>query len=109
MVVWRHFGGSSNDQVMAGLVSMSPISSSKGAPCVLNFEVGPSNPTPRQVVVDIPAGVDLLSDYSMAAKLARSLLGPEEKARLEKHYLEISCTNNHLICMITLITHFLLH
>ncbi|MCD7471238.1 hypothetical protein HAX54_011556 [Datura stramonium] len=64
----------------------------KSPACVPDFEAGVSNPMSRRVVVNIPTGVNLLSDFSMAAQLFESLLGPEEKARLEEHDLENSFT-----------------
>ncbi|MCD7471237.1 hypothetical protein HAX54_011555 [Datura stramonium] len=64
----------------------------KSPACITDFKAGVSNPTSRQVAVDIPTGVDLLSDFSMAAQLFENLLGPEEKVRLEQHELENSIT-----------------
>ncbi|MCD9561287.1 hypothetical protein HAX54_020317 [Datura stramonium] len=68
------------------------VKDEKSSSCVPNFEVGISDPTSRRVVVNIPKGVDLLRDFSIAAQVFESLLGPEEKARLEKHDLENSFT-----------------
>ncbi|KAJ8547720.1 hypothetical protein K7X08_011306 [Anisodus acutangulus] len=52
--------------------------------------MGPSNPTPHLVVVDIPARVDLLSDLSVVAQLLRNFLKPEGQMKREACDLENS-------------------
>ncbi|KAJ8563044.1 hypothetical protein K7X08_031496 [Anisodus acutangulus] len=91
-------------------VNMNAITPSRGeAARVLDSEASPSHPTPRGVMVDIPTGVDLLSDLPTAAQILGSFLGPEGRIKLEVSDLENSLSQlvasilqSHLLATATL-------
>ncbi|KAK4366539.1 hypothetical protein RND71_014419 [Anisodus tanguticus] len=90
-------------------VNMIAISPTRGeAAGVLDSEASPSNPTPRGVMVDIPARVNLCTDLPVAAQILGSFLGPVGRIKLEVSDLENSLSQlvasilqSHLLLLAT--------